>query len=88
MTETVEIRYLGKQEKQVFGGTDFEVDYIMTHKKYGRKNEYRVTCTICGIDCHDPHLHVDDVGILGDPQDTNDETLTSDAAGYLFENHI
>jgi len=87
--ESVSIEYVAKRIKNVFGGSNVEVEYIMKHAKYGRVNRYKVTCRIDGIESRDPHLTVTDTEFLGNMEtESNDETLTPEAVGYLFEDNI
>lgn len=89
MSENVNIEYESKKCASVFGGSQVEVIYLMSHTKFGRKNQYRVTCRIDGIESLDPHLNVDSIEWLGDMEtESNDETLTSDGAKYLFEDNL
>ena len=85
--EIISVKYMSKRLVPGLGQVRIEVVYVMTHTKHGRVNKYRVTCDICGIEVHDPHLHVNEAEYIGDPESTNDETLTSEAAGYLFEDN-
>lgn len=85
--ETVVIEYLSKKIRPTLGGSEVEVEYMMTHKKYGRTNSYKVTCTISGIETCDVHLHSHSAEFMGG-ENTNDETLTEDAAMQLFDDTI
>lgn len=89
MNEKVEFEYQETTVKPVFGGKRIEVVYVMTHTKNGRKNQYRVTTEIRGIQSRDLHLNIDSAEFLGDMErDSNDETLTENGAMDLFENHL
>jgi len=84
MKDNVKIEYNNKRLVPGLGQVRIEVVYTMTHTKHNRINKYRVTCDICGIESHDPHLHVNDVEFIGESNNTNDETLTPEAVrSYL-----
>lgn len=86
---TTEITYQETTVRPVFGGKKIEVIYVMTHKKNGFTNEYRVTCEIEGIQSHDLRLSPSSAEFIGDMEnDSNEETLTESAALELFEEAI
>ena len=86
--ETVSIEYQETKVTPTFGGKRIEVIYVMKHEKYHRKNEYRVTCELIGLQSADPHFNVYAAEFIGDlEKDSNDETLTESAAAELFEDH-
>ena len=85
MNEKIDIEYQGTTVKPSYGGKRIEVEYIMTHSKYGRLNKYRVTCELLGLQTAEPHLSVYNVEFIGDIENSNDETLTREAASDLFE---
>ena len=87
--ETVKITYMNKRIKPSFGSMNFEVDYLLHHVKYGRVNDYLITCRIEGIECHDLELIAQSAEWQGNMEtDSNDETLTDNAAMQLFEDHL
>jgi hypothetical protein len=49
-------------------------------------NEYRVTCELLGLQTAEPYLSVYNVEFIGYIENSNDETLTREAASDLFEN--
>lgn len=85
MNETVKIEYQSTNVRPVFGGKKIEVTYVMTHHINGRTNQYEVVCTVEGLQDHDPELMTESAKYIGDPDRTNDETLTGEAAQELFE---
>lgn len=86
MNETFDFEYQETTVRQVFGGKKIEAVYVMTHTKYGRINKYRVTAEIGGIQSRDPHFQTISAEFIGDlEKDSNDETLTEEAATELFE---
>lgn len=88
MNETFEFEYQETTVRPVFGGKKIEAVYVMTHTKYGRINKYRVTAEIGGIQSRDPHFQTISAEFIGDlEKDSNDETLTEEAAAELFEEH-
>jgi len=82
--EKVEIDYEGKRLVPVFGEMALEVDYTMTHTKYGQINKYKVVCRLSGLQWCNPSLDPKTAERIGDPEQTNDETLTEEAALELF----
>lgn len=85
-SESIEIKYQGTEVRPTYGGQAIEVKYIMTHVKYGRANKYLVTCRLVGLETADPHLLTNDAEFIGNlVTESNDETLTRDAAESLFE---
>lgn len=88
MNETFEFEYQETTVRPVFGGKKIEAVYVMTHAKYGRINKYRITAEIGGIQSRDPHFQTISAEFLGNMEtDSNDETLTEEAAAELFEEH-
>ena len=88
MMETVNIEYQETNVVKVFGGKRIEVVYVMKHEINHRKNEYRITCELIGLQGADPHFSVYEAEFIGDMEkDSNDETLTKMAAMELFEEH-
>lgn len=89
MNESINIKYISKTLKSVFGGQRIEVIYTLTHVKHGRVNKYNITCEIAGIESHNPYLRVLDAEFIGDIEtDSNDETLTTQTVIELFESAI
>jgi hypothetical protein len=89
LNETVTTEYLGKKLVPAFGQQRLEVDYMMTHTKYHRVNKYLVTCEVAGLMVCDPELLVLSATWQGDMErDSNDETLTEEAAIQLFEDNL
>jgi len=86
--EKIELEYQGFEVKPVFGGRKIESTYVMTHTKYGRVNKYKVTCQLTGLQECNPSFSVSEVQIIGYPENTNDETLTSEGALDLFEDRF
>ena len=86
MSEQIEFEYMETTVKPVFGGKRIEAVYVMTHTKHNRVNKYRVTCRVDGIQARDPHLYPESAEFIGE-RESNDETLTEEAAMELFEEH-
>jgi len=88
MEDKLEINYVTKRIVPTFGGSRIEVEYQMTHVRYGRVNNYKVICEIAGLESLDPHMMVYSCEFVGDYTKTNDETLTEEGATYLFEEKV
>ena len=86
MSEKIDIEYQETTVKPSYGGKRIEIEYVMKHSKYGRLNEYRVTCELLGLQTAEPYLSVYNVEFIGYIENSNDETLTREAASDLFEN--
>ena len=86
MNENLEYEYMKTNVRPSFGGKTIEAVYVMTHTKNGRVNQYRVTCEIRGLRTCEPHMWADSAEFIGDMEkDSNDETLTEEAAKELFD---
>ena len=86
--ESIEFEYMETSVRPAFGGKCIEAVYVMTHTKHGRVNKYRVTAEVGGIQSHDPHFTTINAEWIGDMEtESNDETLTNEAAAYLFEDN-
>jgi hypothetical protein len=85
MKENIDIEYQGTTVKPSYGGKRIEIEYIMKHTKYGKFNEYCVTCELLGLQIAEPYLSICGVEFIGDIENLNDETLTREAASDLFE---
>jgi len=89
MSEKLEFEYMETNVKPSFGGKRIEVVYVMNHEKDGRINKYRVTAEISGIQVRDLHFQSIYAEFIGNIEtDSNDETLTNEAAAYLFEDNL
>jgi len=88
MNENIEFQYQETIVRSTFGGKKIEAVYVMTHTKNEKVNNYKVTCEIMGIQSRDLHLSADSAEFVGDMErDSNDETLTEQAAIDLFDEH-
>ena len=81
----IEFEYMETNVRPAFGGKHIEAVYVMTHEKHGQINKYRVTAEIGGIQSRDPHLTSINAEWIG--EESNDETLTAEAAAQLFEDN-
>ena len=84
--ETVTFEYQETNVRPVFGGKKIEAVYVMTHLKNSRKNQYRVVCEVAGIQNRNVELYCNEAKFIGDLEtQSNDETLTEEAAKDLFD---
>jgi hypothetical protein len=82
----ISYEYMETKVRPSYGGKTIEAVYTMTHVKNSRTNKYRITATIGGIQSRDPYFQSVAAEFIGDMEtDSNDETLTSEAAAELFE---
>lgn len=77
-----ELIYSCKRIRPTFGGQTIEVVYILNTNTNGVQNSYEITAEIAGIEAHDLRLRGTDAKL---PDQTNEETLTREAALELFE---
>ena len=82
--ETINLEYVGKTMSPTYGGQSINVIYLLTHTKYGIKNQYYVTTEVRGLQDGSPFLDVVNVERLNN----NEETLTDEGVEDLFDSLI
>ena len=82
--ETIHLEYVDKTMIPTYGGQTINVTYVLTHTRYGIKNQYNVTAEVRGLQDGSPYLNVVSV----ERKDNNEETLIDSAVEELFESKL
>ena len=82
--ETINLEYLDKAMRPTYGGQTINVTYVLTHTRYGIKNQYNITTEVRGLQDGSPFLEVVSVERLNN----NEETLTDEGVEDLFDSNI